>query len=87
MKNHLINDLKMHLPTGDLAYFTKNVHGKLSGMVGTYVGDLIAVGDDKFMEQSRLTGQLFTKKNREFDSFVIAGIHIKKECNKYMLNQ
>lgn len=64
MKNHLIKDLKMHPLNGDLAYFIKNVHGKLSRMVGTYVDDLVAAGYDKFTEQSKLTGHLFTAKNR-----------------------
>lgn len=51
MKNHFIDDLKIHAFARDLTYFVTCIHGKRSGMIGTYVDDLIAAGDDEFQEK------------------------------------
>lgn len=52
MRNHLVNDLQMHSLTGDLVYFIKCLQKKLTGMVGTYVNDLIAAGENDFQEET-----------------------------------
>lgn len=65
MKNHLVNDPKMHPLAGDLAYFIRIIHGRLSGMIGTYVDDFIEAGNDYFVEQNKLTGRKFTAKNKK----------------------
>lgn len=41
MKIHLTDDLEMHPLTRDVAYFVNLVHGKLSGMLETYVDELV----------------------------------------------
>lgn len=87
MKNHLMIDPKTSPLTGDLAYFVTCVHGKLSGMIGTYVDDMIMAGDDEFQNESMVTGQVFKTKQSELDSFTLARITVKKEGKNYMLDQ
>lgn len=56
-------------------------------MIGNYVDDLIASVIDEFIEQTKLTGNVFTAKYREFHSFIIAEINIKKEGKTYILHE
>lgn len=87
MKNNLMNDLTMHSLTGDLALFMNCVQRILSGMIGTYVDDMIAASDLEFQEQSKATERRSKAKDREFHSFTFAGINIKKESKNYILNR
>lgn len=74
----------MHPLTGDLAYFIKVLQGKLTGMVGTDVDDIIAAGNDDYQKESQITGRVFKAKDKVLDSFTFAGINIKKEGKTYL---
>lgn len=54
-KTLLMNCLKIHPPSDDLAYFLKCVQGRLRGMFGTYPGDIISAGGQDLEKQSRMT--------------------------------
>lgn len=62
MKDRLINCLKMHPLTGDLAQSIEFLQGKLRGIMSTDADYLIAAGDDEFPKQRRLMEQLFQVK-------------------------
>lgn len=55
-------------------------------MIETYVGDVIAAGDDEFVKESMITGRYFKAKEGKFYSFTFAAINIKREGKSYILN-
>lgn len=87
MKKHLVNDLKMHPLTRDLAYFIKCVYVKLGDLIGTYVDDTIVAGSDDFQKECQITERKFKAKEKELDSSPFSGIKIRKEDKGYTLNQ
>lgn len=46
----------------DPSLFYKIKHGKLSGIIGNYVGDSHLAGDDEFQNETRLTLKTFESK-------------------------
>lgn len=84
--NHLTRDLNMTLTTGDLSLFFRVVEGKLRGMTGAYVDDIIGTGDAAFEKESEVTGERFQSKARETGNFQFAGIQIEKEGG-YLMHQ
>lgn len=51
MKNHLKNILGMKKRLGALTCFTKTTRGKLPGLVGAYVDNMVAAGNENFKEK------------------------------------
>lgn len=77
MEAHLINDLGMRQTHGDPAlYFWMN-DGKLSGISGMYVDDLLNAGNAEFQLHTEATLDLFDTKARVNDSFDFFGAQIK----------
>lgn len=52
---------------------------ELSKMLATYFDDLVAAGDDAVVELSKMAGKTSTAEDREFESFMLAGVNIRKE--------
>lgn len=73
--------------TGDLSFFFKIVHGRLKGLTGAYIDDIIGDGDREFEEKAKLTGAPFKSKAREYDHFQFVGIQIKTTSDRYSMNQ
>lgn len=84
---HLQDDMHMTPTTGDLSFFFKAVHGKLKGVVGTYVDDTLCAGDPVFEKESRITEKKFESKEREYEKFTFAGIQVEPIEDGYLLHQ
>lgn len=66
------------------------MHGKRRGLTGASVDDTIGGGDMQFESQSKITGERFQSKPREYDQFQVAGIQIEKlegDCDGYLMHQ
>ena len=66
---HLRDELHMTPTVSDSALFFKTVHGKLCGILGSYVDDTITAGDVEFQEESKITENKFESKKREYGKF------------------
>lgn len=58
-----------------------------NGMAEIYVDDLVAAENNEFMDHSKLTGKRFMAEDREFDPFVFAGIHMKRDGKTCVMHQ
>lgn len=74
MKNQLVNNLKRHSPTGDLAYFIKFLHDHLIRMIATYVDNVIATENDYITKRNRMTLNSFKGNMKKFDSVIFPNL-------------
>lgn len=67
MAKHILEDLGMKRTTGDMSLFFKKIHGKLAGIIGTYVDDSLLAGTEEFLQHTDKTIRQFESKGREMD--------------------
>ena len=84
---HLHHDLSMRPTAGDLSFFFKVLHGKLQGVVGTYVDDTLCAGTKYFENESEITARMFDAKKREYEKFTFAGVQVEPTDDGYLLHQ
>lgn len=77
----------MTLTTGDLSWFYKVVHGKLTSVIGTYVDDTLCAGNPNFEEDAKITEQRFDCKPKEYERFTFAGMQVEQIEDGYVLHQ
>ena len=85
--DHIKKDLHMTNTAGDLSLFFKSAHGKLCGLMGTYVDDSLLAGNHQFVQHTNKTLQKFDSKDREFDNTRFAGVYINTQKNGFLLHQ
>ena len=71
----------------DYSFFFKKARGKLIGLMGTYVDDIISAGSDQFRKDTEVTASKFECKEREYDSFRFAGVYIQKLSEGHLIHQ
>ncbi|MEM6805930.1 MAG: hypothetical protein AAF696_31325 [Bacteroidota bacterium] len=67
----------MNSTSGDIRLFFKLAHGKLCGLMGTFVDDSLLGGDSQFLKTTDITLDKFESKKREMHDFRFAGIYFK----------
>ena len=87
MNLHLQDDLGMKSTTGDISLFVKSVHGRLTGLVGTYVDDSLAAGNEYFEKLTSKTMEKFESREREVDNTSFIGMSIKTTKDGFELSQ
>ena len=84
---HLHYELRMRPTAGDLSFFFKVLHGKLQGVVGTYVNDTLCAGRMDFEKESEITGRTFVAEKREYEKIIFAGVQVEPADDGYQLHQ
>ena len=84
---HIRDDLEMKRSGGDLPLFFKHVHGRLSGLAGTYFDDSLLGRTLDFMTSTNKTLERFESRDRVLDDFTFAGIEIKTLAYGFILHQ
>ena len=52
------------------------INGKLVGVTGAYVDEIIGAGTDEFIKKSEKTAERLESKPRMFDTFIVASIQV-----------
>lgn len=76
LNRHLREDLKMSPTTGFLSLFFKRTNGRLRGIIGSYVHDTLATGNEEFEEESGFTERKFKSSPRKYEDITFSGIQI-----------
>lgn len=76
MTSHLINDLKMRPTSGDPSLYYWKDRGKLAGVTGMYVDDLLNAGNVNFQKHAESTLNVFDSKPRVNDHFDFFGAQV-----------
>lgn len=84
---HIKKSLGMTTTLEDYSFFFKKARGQLTGLLGSYVDDVISAGTREFENESHVTETKFDCKPREYDSFRFAGIYIQKLADGHILHQ
>lgn len=88
LTDHHTKELKMEQATGDFSLFFKRIAGKLTGISGTYVDDILRTGTKQFEEEAtRTTGTSFDSKNPETPPLSFTGLRITENEDGRRLSQ
>lgn len=85
--DHIKNDLKMKNTVSDYSFFFKTIRGKLLGLAGTFVDDIICAGSNEFEKDTMSTAKRFECKPKEYDTFRFAGVYIEKLSDGHLIHQ
>ena len=86
-ENHL-KELEMDQVTGDFSLFFKKLKDKLIGLSGTYVDDILPIGDRTFRDStSATTGRTFDSKPDRYAPFTFTGVEISRKGNHVVCAQ
>ena len=68
--------------TGDFSLFFKKLKDKLIGLSGTYIDDILRIGDRSFRDsKSATTSRTFDSKPDRFPPFTFTGVEISRKRN------
>jgi hypothetical protein len=87
MRRHFDEDLGMTGLTGDAAMFIKTIRGELSGIICSYVDDLLQAGDQIFVDLTKKTAEKFEHKAPVFDKFKYIGLEFETKGEEFLLHQ
>lgn len=66
-RKHFADNLDVKKVASDMSLFFKHARGRASRLLASHVDDSIASGDNKILEFTEKSGQLFEVKGRETD--------------------
>jgi hypothetical protein len=79
MRHHFEEDLGMTGLTGDAAMFVKTIRRELSGMIFSYVDDILQAGDQRFVDLTKKKAERFEHKAPVFDKFKYIDLEFEKK--------